>query len=103
MRRTLRYDGLLPQISAQGGDYPKTTPEDVAAMSKYVAANRTTSGPFDIVVEGETAGDDPTEAAATVQPYAEAGATWWIEARWTAEAAEVEERVRQGPPRANTG
>ena len=100
MRRALRYDGLLPQVAAQGGDVPKTTPEDVAAMSAYVAANRDMSSPFDIVFEGETAGDDPAAAAATVLPYAEAGATWWIEARWSAEPGEVEERVRQGPPRA---
>jgi hypothetical protein len=99
MRRTLRYDGLLPQVVPQSGAHPKPTPEDIAAMRDYAAVNRETSSPFDIVFEGETTGNDPAAAAATVLPYAEAGATWWIEARWNADAAEVEERVRQGPPR----
>lgn len=99
MSRALRYDGLLPQVAAQGKDIPKTTPEDIAAMKDYVTANRDEDGPFDIVVEGGTAGDDPAAAAATVLPYTAAGATWWIEARWNADAAEVEERVRQGPPK----
>ena len=100
MRRALRYDGLLPQVAARGGDAPKTSRDDIAAMKNYVTTNRYEDGPFDIVVEGKTAHDYPAAAAATVLPYLEAGATWWIEARWTADAAEVEKRVRQGPPRA---
>jgi hypothetical protein len=38
-----------------------------------------------------------------VQPYAEAGATWWIEALWTATNLDsVLERIRQGPPGKST-
>jgi hypothetical protein len=34
-----------------------------------------------------------------IQPYAEAGATWWIEAMWTATGLDsVLERIKQGPP-----
>ncbi len=33
-------------------------------------------------MEEETPGDDPARAAAIVQPWAEAGATWWLEAVW---------------------
>ena len=49
-------------------------------MSAYVRRSARRRAPFDIVLEGETPGDDPAAAAAIVRPYAEAGATWWIEA-----------------------
>jgi hypothetical protein len=55
------------------------------------------------VVEGETPGDKPDEAAGVVRPYAQSGATWWLEARWqvprdAAGLQIVEERIKQGPP-----
>ena len=53
-------------------------------MRAFVQAQRGVTPPFDIVVEGETPGEDPAAAAVLVRPYAEAGATWWLEARWTA-------------------
>ena len=63
-------------------------------------ANRTATTPFDIVAEGKTPGDRPDEAAAIARDWAEAGATWWIEALWGAESVEtVRQRVEQGPPR----
>ena len=76
-------------------------------MRTYVEANRppeNTGQPFDIVVEGVTPGDDPAAAAAQVRPWAEAGATWWIEAMWAANEQEnglefVRQRIRQGPPK----
>ena len=42
-------------------------------------------------------------AAAIVRPYAEAGATWWIESWWDLPdgpdgLAEVRRRVEAGPP-----
>ena len=61
---------------------------------------RTQSTPFDIVMEGETPGDNPEQAAAIVRPYADAGATWWMESRWSAASSDVvRTRIRQGPPR----
>jgi hypothetical protein len=51
-------------------------------------------------VEGETPGDDPEKAAAIIRGREEAGATWWIEAMWSApELEEVLTRIKQGPPR----
>jgi hypothetical protein len=50
-------------------------------------------------MEGETDGADPAAAAAVVAVWAEAGATWRLEARWShPERAAVLERIRQGPP-----
>lgn len=104
MRRALRYDGLLPNVLDDAGEHRELTPADVAAIRDYVAANRPGDAPFDIVCEGQTPGDDPAKATATVQPWEAAGATWWIEAMWDQASddegrAAVLGRLRQGPPR----
>ena len=101
MQRALRYDGWLPNVMGADGKVRMSaaTPDEVHEMSAYVKAQRTETSPFDMVLEGETPGDDPAAAAAIVRPYAEAGATWWIEAMWTApDEAQVLRRIRQGPP-----
>lgn len=102
MRRVLRYDGLLPAMMGDDGKVrmARATPDEVREMKAFVEANRAESRPFDIVVEGETPGDDGEQSAAIVGPYAEAGATWWIEALWSAaELDSVRTRIQQGPPR----
>ena len=91
--RTLRYDGLLPTVMNR-----QLEPADVRQMADYVAANRTQMTPFDIIVEGKTPIGDRAAGAEIVRPWVEAGATWWIEARWD-EAADVTlRRMREGPP-----
>ncbi len=102
MNRALRYDGLLAaKVSGSAQEEPGLTPEDVRAMKSYVEENRLQDGPFDIVCEGETPGDDAELAASIVRPFAEAGATWWIEAPWSPpnEPEDLARRIAQGPPR----
>ena len=101
MQRALRYDGLLPNVRGADGAPRDVTPDDIREMAAYVAEQRSQSTPFDIVMEGETPGDDPAQAAAIVRPFAEAGATWWNESRWGAmsDVALVRTRIQQGPPR----
>lgn len=102
MARVLRFDGLLPSVRGPDGTFTDVTPDDIRAMSAYVAEHRpTTAPPFDIVMEGETPGDDPAAAAAIVRPFADAGATWWTESRWdfSVPMDAIRTRVRQGPPR----
>ena len=54
---------------------------------------------FDIVWEGQTPGADPAQAAEIVHPWAEAGATWWIESLWdTPDPSAALTRIQQGPP-----
>ena len=59
---------------------------------------------FDITSEGETPAGDAEQARALVEPWADAGATWWLETRWemphnSAERMrEVTERIAAGPP-----
>jgi len=50
-------------------------------------------------VEGRTPGNRPEKAIDILRPYAEAGATWWLEALWDeANLERVRERILQGPP-----
>jgi alkanesulfonate monooxygenase SsuD/methylene tetrahydromethanopterin reductase-like flavin-dependent oxidoreductase (luciferase family) len=103
MRRAMRWDGLLPAKMSARGKFETLTPDDIGEMAAFVAENRTAQTPYDIVVEGATPGDDPEAAAASVLPWAEAGATWWIEALWSAaDVSTVQTRVQQGPPRQQT-
>lgn len=102
MGRVLRYDGLLPNMLDEDGKVimRPPTPGEVRSMKAYVAAKRAASTPFDIVVEGETPGDDRVKSAALMGEWEDAGATWWIEALWNVPDLErVLARVKQGPPR----
>ena len=104
MQRVLRYDGLLPNVFGDDGKWREITPDDIRAMKAFVEANRSATTPFDIVMEGETPGDDHAQAAAIIRSWADAGATWWIEAMWNeprdaAGLRAVRERILQGPPR----
>ena len=105
MQRAMRWDGLLPAVM-DGGKvrFGPPTFDELRAMKDYVESNRTETTPFDIVMEGETPGDDRARAADMVRPWAEAGATWWTEALWnTARNKDwqtiVRQRIHQGPPR----
>lgn len=100
MQRVLRYDGLLPTNIAHGEAPAEISPEDIRAMKAYIEEHRRLTTPFDIVKEGETPGEDPERAREIVRPYAEAGATWWTESRWSfPPIAELRQRIQQGPPR----
>lgn len=100
MQRALRYDGLLPYKVDEKGNMAEIIPDDIRAMKAYIAEKRIQTGPFDIVWEGETPGDDKKRACELVQPWEAAGATWWLEARWGAPTRleEARTRIRQGPP-----
>jgi hypothetical protein len=102
MRRALKYDGLLPNVMGEDGKVRMgpPTPAELRAMKAYIQEHREQTTPFDIVMEGETPGDDPEKAAAIVRRWQDAGATWWIEAMWAApELENVLARIQQGPPR----
>jgi hypothetical protein len=93
LRRMLRWDGVMMNRSA-----------DFRAFRAFVEERRTGTTPFDIVVEGETPGDDADAAASTVGPLAEAGVTWWLENLWDSSwegggVAGMRARIEQGPPR----
>ena len=105
MRRVLRCDGLLPVAMDDDGSFRTTTPDDIRAMVAWLDRNGGRRPGFDVVMEGETPADDPAAAAAQVAPWAEAGCTWWLDARWEMphhspeRMEQVRERLTAGPPR----
>lgn len=101
MQRVMRYDGILPNKINPDGSHGQITPDDIRDIRAYVQEHRAEGTPFDIVWEGETPGDDHERAAAIIQPFAEAGITWWMESMWSAPDGlnSVRQRIRQGPPR----
>ena len=107
LRRAARWDGVCPV--KWGGSI---TPEEWRELLAYVHKHRISNTPFDAVHSGATPGDNPTQAAELVRPYADVGVTWWIEpvdpwrfgwsfeVPWAPEATVLmRERIRQGPPR----
>jgi alkanesulfonate monooxygenase SsuD/methylene tetrahydromethanopterin reductase-like flavin-dependent oxidoreductase (luciferase family) len=104
MRRVLRCDGLLP-VCMDGDKFRETRPDDIRDMLNWLRNRGGAGEGFDVVMEGETPADDAARARDIVAPWAEAGCTWWLDARWQM-PNESEERMREvrarlaaGPPR----
>lgn len=98
MNRAIEWDGILPTFKgAQPMEQMK--PETVRDVAAWIGEHRTSTQPFDIVLEGVTSGV-PAEDRQQLQPLADAGATWWVESRWDDTRPEaLLARIRQGPPR----
>ncbi len=100
MQRALRYDGLIPNVLDAEGKAGNVTLEALPAIAKYVREHRANTDSYQIIAEGLTSGSDRPAAAAKVQPWQDAGATWWLESNWEEkDFAAIAHRVRQGPPR----
>lgn len=99
MQRVLKCDGLLPLKMNAEGKFEEVSPADIRDMKAYIDANRTVTPPFDIVVEGKTAGMVSDQVQEKLTPWVEAGATWWIEGMWGDSPETVKERVQHGPPK----
>jgi len=105
MRRAARWDGWLPNlVGAEGAGH--TEPRHVREGVEWVRAARAEEGldmaGYDVVTEGVTPADDPAGARAVVEPWREAGATWWIESNWSVPAEDLRDyvtrRLSAGPP-----
>jgi alkanesulfonate monooxygenase SsuD/methylene tetrahydromethanopterin reductase-like flavin-dependent oxidoreductase (luciferase family) len=91
--RALRWDGLVVQT-----DDPAELTE-ICGHVREARARSSKDRPFEIVAQGQTP-PDPAAAGAIVKPFADAGATWWIDGNWSDVTAEsLRERVDAGPPR----
>ncbi len=98
MRRVAAYDGMLPYVATDDGGFLTPPEMPLAAMRSWLDEHAPPGRSIDLVVEGSTPGDDPAAAATVVAPLGAAGATWWVEALWNADAEAVYERIAQGPP-----
>lgn len=106
MRRALKYDGLLPTTIDPHHGARQSKPGELRKITGYIREQLGTDSSYDSIVEGETPGDDPNRARKILQPWIQAGATWWLEAMWNAPRNEdglqlVRRRLEQGPPQIN--
>jgi len=93
LARALRWDGLILQTS------DPVEIADIAARVRSVRPRLGGTDPFEIVAQGSTP-TDRDAARAIVQPIADAGATWWIEADWASVTLDdLRARIDAGPPR----
>jgi len=107
MRRAARWDGWLPYHLPREGEAeltPEVLREGVEWLRERRAAAGLTMDGYDVVAEGTTDPAHGDGAAAVVRRWADAGATWWLEADWSsmepaAVRAAAEARLRAGPPR----
>ena len=99
MRRVLKCDGVFVEKMNPEGQSEAVTPTDISEIKDYVAANRTLTTPFDIVINGTTGDLTDAQIEDKLAPWAEAGATWWVEGLWEATEAAAKERIRRGPPK----
>ncbi len=96
MRRVLKCDGVIP---GHGG-----TPDIAREMRAWLHERGAPAG-VDILCEGETPTDDPKAAWSQVEPWADAGCTWWMETRWELphhspeRMRQIRRRIAAGPPR----
>jgi alkanesulfonate monooxygenase SsuD/methylene tetrahydromethanopterin reductase-like flavin-dependent oxidoreductase (luciferase family) len=97
-QRAAKWDGVFPLKAGEG--FPELTLQDLRDILAYMEEYRSGDGPFDLVHSGRTTGSDRQKDADRLAPFAELGATWWIEGFGDEETLEaVRERLEQGPPR----
>jgi alkanesulfonate monooxygenase SsuD/methylene tetrahydromethanopterin reductase-like flavin-dependent oxidoreductase (luciferase family) len=104
MQRALRYDGLLPTVSIAEGESRPAQPEEIQDMKAFIDTHRADQALFDIIMDGETPGDDHEKAVSVIRQWADVGATWWLETRWNEPRNSdgltvTRQRILQGPPR----
>lgn len=96
-RRAARWDGTYLMPRKMNGE--QLTADDVRDIADFVKLQRQSLEAFDIVVPGETPADAQA-GAKIVQPFLQAGATWWIEYEASRNGfAEYRKRILSGPPR----
>lgn len=96
MDRVVNWDGIIPQ---KYKSMKRVTPEEVSAMKQFIDERRDSPTPFDIIVGGDTPGNNPEKAVKKVRPFAKAGATWWMESTMNLSGDKLMARIKQGPPR----
>jgi alkanesulfonate monooxygenase SsuD/methylene tetrahydromethanopterin reductase-like flavin-dependent oxidoreductase (luciferase family) len=97
LRRAARWDGwLAPATSHDWIPTMSKSPERIAEMVATIRRQRTTTGPFEVAIDGYSEAGDP----ALPRAYQAAGATWWLESihGMRGPPEEIMQRVEAGPP-----
>lgn len=96
-RRAAHWDGVV----AICADDRAISPDEVSDLKDYIARQRITPDPFDIVVILWSEGVHTPEEQREIERYENAGVTWWLEdvsvERYQS-LAEVRRRLHKGPP-----
>lgn len=108
LRRAARWDGVFPLF--RGVEPPADLPLLARTVEAVASARAPDAGPFDVAYCARPRSHDgPDTQPDRVAPYAEAGATWWLDrltpdefgsdwhGPWPGDA--IREHVRRGPPR----
>lgn len=92
--RAAAWDGVMPIHVSYG--HGRTMPaKELESIVGFISQRRDIGEGFDVALEGESAGWDD------VEPYVEAGLTWWVEKLgwWRGTLEDTRRRIAQGPPR----
>ncbi len=94
MERAVKYQGLLPSVRDDEGQWRRLLPNDVQAMREFAGDD------IDIIVEGEEGKASPE----TSQTWEDAGATWHVESLWAVQMEpdiqdRIAARIKEGPPK----
>ncbi|TXT56001.1 MAG: hypothetical protein BAJATHORv1_30385 [Candidatus Thorarchaeota archaeon] len=96
-KRAARYNGVAPVHSK----WPEVfQPEHLRDCLDVVRAERGNLDNYDVVVFGETTGDNPEADRAKLRAWLDLGITWWCEDihGLRAELPDLRERIQLGPP-----
>lgn len=97
--RAARWDGFVPIRWSDADGLTRPSVQDIAKVRGQIAARRDAGARYDMVVWAEVA-PEPAALPGLASPYADAGATWWIETArpepgwWEG----IQARVKAGPP-----
>lgn len=98
--RAAKYEGIIPSVVGDTAETSALTPETLREIAGWIDDRREGKRPFELVIEGTSPGDNAEAAWEQLQPWADAGATWWLESMWDGGVtfADLKRRVEQGPP-----
>jgi alkanesulfonate monooxygenase SsuD/methylene tetrahydromethanopterin reductase-like flavin-dependent oxidoreductase (luciferase family) len=94
-RRAARFDGSFPLAPQQNA-----RPEAYVEIKAYIDRHRPNNQPYDIVCERELS-EKGVGSAKIIQPYADAGVTWWLcnGSGSNIDIAQIRRIIEQGPPK----
>jgi alkanesulfonate monooxygenase SsuD/methylene tetrahydromethanopterin reductase-like flavin-dependent oxidoreductase (luciferase family) len=99
MRRAACWDGYCVYRANDDGRWQDLTPLEVHDVKDFIARQRTTTAPFDLVLGGRERRDDWAHEQNYIRALGEAGATWWVEWVAPADVAAMHAAIARGPLR----